>query len=80
MLPASTKGRTSQIFLYAADSIGVRDGISVNLPAKWEGDIVEQSRLPSEIERFAALAERDERVTAALRFFQRGDWVSFYKA
>jgi hypothetical protein len=72
------EGGGCEIFVSAADSIGARDSISVNLPAK-EGDVVELSRRPSEIERLAALAERDERVAAALRFFQRGDWVSLYK-
>ncbi len=80
MSPASTKGRTSSDLLICR-RLNWSKGRHFRKPsAKWEGDIVEQSRLPSEIERFAALAERDERVTAALRFFQRGDWVSFYKA
>jgi hypothetical protein len=45
-----------------------------------EGDFADTPRPPSEVESIAALAERDERVADALRFFARGDWVNLYKA
>jgi hypothetical protein len=45
-----------------------------------EGGSVATPQPPSEVVSMAALAERDDRVADALRFFARDSWVNLYKA
>jgi hypothetical protein len=57
-----------------------RSRMSAKLTVIREGDSVATPQPPSEVVSMAALAERDDRVADALRFFARDNWVNLYKA
>lgn len=60
--------------------IGGRSRVSVKPTVIREGDSPDAPHPPSEVESMFALAERDQRVADALRYFDGDDWVNLYKA
>lgn len=60
--------------------IGGRSRVSAKPTVIKEDDSADTPRPPSEVESMLTLAERDQRVADALRYFARGDWMNLYKA
>lgn len=61
-------------------SLEARSRVSAKLTVTRKGDYPNVPSPPGEVESMFAIAERDQRVADALRYFDRGDWVNLYKA
>ncbi len=71
-------GRRDQ-FIYL-DPIETRSRVSLSTTIIKEGVATEPPQPSDDPDALVTLAEQDERVADALRFFARGDWVNLYKA
>jgi hypothetical protein len=67
-------------FVYLSGVMEGRSRVSGSLTVVREGEVVEPPEPPRKAEMLVDLAARDARVADTLRFFQKGDWVSLYKA
>ncbi len=71
--------RLNHIMLAAAS--GGRSRVTANLSVGDQDDAEDLARTPTtEAESLVSLADRDNGVADALRFYERGDWINLYKA
>jgi hypothetical protein len=70
--------RRHHVYRTIVSRVEVRSTVSRTING--EGDAAGTPQHPTEAEKLAALSRREQSVADALRFHNKGDWVSLYKA
>ena len=67
-------------FVFLSGVIEARSHFFGNLTVSRAGEAINVPPARSQAETLADLADQNEKVADALRFYQRGDWINLYKA
>lgn len=74
------EGGNRRNYKFASATVEGRSRVTANVSVANQDGTEGSARSPSEVEVLVALADQNEKVADALRFYERADWVNLYKA